>query len=143
MSKEILNKIVVKFERLDEYLVYLKDIQKVNKRDFLRDFHFFGLAERYLQLSIEVLVDVGKLLVIEKGLRKPEDNQDIFAVLYEARIISEKLVTKLAGIVSFRNVLVHEYDKIDRKIVYQKLKENLDNLKDFKKAVLRYLRNKI
>lgn len=34
MSKEAYNKIVAKLERMDEYLAYLKEIQKVNKKVF-------------------------------------------------------------------------------------------------------------
>lgn len=40
MSKELYNKIISKLERLDEYFGYLKDIQRVNKKSFLTDYHF-------------------------------------------------------------------------------------------------------
>ena len=139
MSNEGFNKIIAKLQRLDEYLAYLEEIQKVNKKSFLSDYHLYGLAERYFQLAIEVLMDVGKLLILSEGLRRPEDNQDIFAVLRERNAISEDLADRLAGIANFRNILVHDYEKIDREIVHQKLQKNLGDLKDFKKAILRFL----
>ena len=140
MSKIIFNKIVSKFEKLDEYLKCLCDIQKVNKKTFLEDYHFYGLAERYLQLSIEVILDIGKLMIVYQNLRKPEDNQDIFAVLTDEKILSLKLSEKFSGIAGFRNILVHDYEKIDRKIVYEKLQKNLEYFMDFKKAVLKFLK---
>jgi len=140
MSKEAFNKIVAKLGRLDEYLRYLAEIQKVNRRSFLRDYHFYGLAERYLQLAIEVLLDVGKLIIVAEDLRRPEDNQDIFSVLHDAKMLPLKLTERLLGIANFRNILVHDYEKIDRQIVYQKLKHNLTDFKEFKKAILRYLK---
>jgi len=73
MSKTVFNKIIAKLERLDEYLRYLADVQKVNKKSFLNDYRFYGLAERYLQLAIEVILDVGKLIIITEKLEKPED----------------------------------------------------------------------
>jgi uncharacterized protein YutE (UPF0331/DUF86 family) len=127
---------------MDEYIGYLEEIQKINKKDFVNDYHFFGLAERYFQLSIEILLDIGKLMITLEKLRKPEDNQEIFAVLCDAKIISEKLVNNLIGIANFRNILVHEYDKIDREIIYEKLQNNLDDFKNFKKEILSFL-NKI
>ncbi len=139
MSNEGFNKVIAKLQRLDEYLAYLGEIQKVNKQSFLSDYHLYGLAERYFQLAIEVLMDVGKLLILSEGLRRPEDNQDIFAVLRERNAISEDLADRLAGIANFRNILVHDYEKIDREIVHQKLQKNLGDLKDFKKAILRFL----
>ena len=140
MSRVIVNKIIAKLERLDEYLAYLRDIQKVNKKSFLRDYHAYGIAERYLQLAIEVLLDVGKLIIIEKNFRKPDDNQDIFIILNEQKIISRSLLQRLMGIAQFRNILVHDYEKIDREIIYQKLRTNLTDFKDFKKAVIRFIR---
>lgn len=140
MSKTIFNKIIAKFEKLDEYLKCLHEIQKVNKKTFLADYHCYGLAERYLQLAIEVILDVGKLMIVYQNLRRPEDNQDIFVVLADKKILSSRLTEKFSGIAGFRNILVHDYEKIDREIVYEKLKKNLEYFKDFKKAVLKYLK---
>lgn len=140
MSKLIYNKIIAKLARMDEYAHYLSDIQKVNRRAFLADYHFYGLAERYLQLAIEVLLDIGKLIILAENLRKPDDNQDIFNVLYENKIISEKLLDRLVGIANFRNILVHDYEKIDREIVYSKLQKNLHDFTAFKKEILKRLK---
>ena len=140
MSKIIFNKIIAKLEKLDEYLGYLSEIQKVSKKQFVGDYHYFGLAERYLQLSIEIILDIGKLIIISERLRKPEDNQDIFAILAGQKIISGKLFQELSGIAGFRNILVHDYEKINRAIVHQKLKENLSNFKDFKKEIVKFLK---
>ena len=140
MSKEVFNKIVAKLERLDEYNRYPAEIQKVNKRSFLGDYHFYGLAERYFQLAIEVLLDVGKLIVISRNLRRPDDNQDVFIILAEKRVLSRTLARKLTGIANFRNILVHDYEKINREIVYQKLQKNLDDFKQFKREILRAIK---
>src|SRR3989339_674821 len=86
MSKEAYNKIISKLQKLDEYIKYLKEVQKINKNQFVEDYHFFGLAERYLQLSIEILLDVGKLLIVIKGLKRPEENQEIFSALCDEKI---------------------------------------------------------
>ena len=143
MSKEAYNKIISKLQKLDEYIKYLKEVQKINKNQFVEDYHFFGLAERYLQLSIEILLDVGKLLVVIKGLKRPEENQEIFSALRDEKIISEKLAGNLMGIANFRNILVHDYEKIDREIVYEKLRNNLDDFENFKKEIVGYVNKHI
>lgn len=139
MSKIIFNKIIAKFERLDEYLTYLREIQKVNKKSFMKDYHFHGLAERYLQLAIEVLLDVSKLIILAKNFRKPEDNQEIFMVLCENNIILKRALKNFSGIANFRNILVHDYEKIDREIIYNKLHDNIGDFILFKKSVLKFL----
>lgn len=133
------NKIVAKLQALDEYLGYLKDLQKVNKKSFLADYHQFGLAEHYLYLSIEALLDVAKLMVIAYGFPRPEENRDVFRVLYDKRVISEKLYSQLAGVSGFRNVLIHEYEKVDKTCVYEYLRNNIDQFKEFKRQALRFL----
>jgi len=143
MSKEAYNKIISKLQKLDEYIKYLKEVQKINKNQFVEDYHFFGLAERYLQLSIEILLDVGKLLVVIKGLKRPEENQEIFSALRDEKIISEKLAGNLMGIANFRNILVHDYEKIDREIVYEKLRDNLEDFENFRKEIAGYVNKHI
>lgn len=135
MSKTVYNKIVAKLERLNEYQKYLKEISKVNKKKFTEDFHFFGLAERYLQLSIEVVLDIGKLLLIANNLERAENNSEIFEILGEKGILPKRTIPKFRGIARFRNILVHDYEKIDRNIVYKKLQENLKDFEEFKKAI--------
>lgn len=139
MSKIIFNKIIAKFERLDEYLLYLREIQKVNKKSFIKDYHFYGLAERYLQLAIEAILDIGKLIILTKNLRKPEDNQEIFIILCENNVFSKHELKNFSGIANFRNILVHDYEKIDREIIYKKLHDNIEDFVLFKKSVLKFL----
>ncbi len=139
LSPNTFNKISAKLEKLDEYLKILKNIQKVNKKTFVSDYHFFGLAERYFQLSIEIILDIGKLILAEKNFKRPENNQEIFSILHDQKIISKKLTEEIQGIAGFRNILVHEYEKIDRNIVYDKLKNNLDDFKKFQKEISKYL----
>src|SRR3989339_1708215 len=139
MSKLIYNKIIAKLKFLDEYQGYLKDIQKVNRQSFLKDYHFFGSAERYLQLSIEIVLDISKLLVIAYDLPRPENNEEIFELLKDKGVISSKLFEKTRDIYKFRNILVHVYEKINRSTVYDKLQNNLDDFKDFKTAILKII----
>ncbi len=135
------NQIYSKLELLEEYLKYLKEIVKETKEEkiFVTDFHFFGLAERYLQLSIQVLIDTIQMIIIEEGFARPDDNQEAISLLHEQKILSKKLVLKLDGIVGFRNILVHEYGKVDHKRVYDYLQNELDTLQQFKKEIVKYL----
>ena len=139
ISPIIYNKIISKLENLSEYYKILKDIQKVNKKSFVDDYHFYSLAERHLQLCIEIMLDVSKMIINAENLKKPEDNQNVFGVLGEEKVISKKLRDQLLGVVNFRNILVHDYEKIDRKIVYDNLQSNIKQFIQFRKEIARYL----
>lgn len=134
-------KILEKLENLKEYLGYLYQLQKEAKseKNFLSDFHLFGNTERYLQLSIQIIIDISHLIIIDLGLKRPEDNYEAISILYQKKIISENSAQKLTRMIGLRNILVHEYGKIDRKKIYRILKKNLQDLENFKKAIIKFV----
>lgn len=134
-------KILEKLENFQEYLNYISQLKKEAKSEkvFLSDFHLFGNTERYLQLSIQIIVDVSHLLIIDLGLERPKDNYEAISIIYAHKIISEKMANKLIKMVGLRNLLVHEYGKIDRKKIYKILKEQTEDLKNFKKQVIKFI----
>lgn len=134
------NKIVAKLQALDEYLSYLSDLQKVNRKSFLSDYHQFGLAEHYLHLSIEAVLDVSKLVIIAYAFPRPEENRDVLRVLREKRAIHQSLYDQMASISGFRNILIHEYEKVDKERVYEYLQEDIVQFIEFRKQILRFLR---
>lgn len=142
MTRITRQKIFEKIQQLDEYLNNLKQLGKEikDRKEFLKDFHLYGLAERYLQLSCQIIIDTFNLIIIEDGIEKPEDSKETISLLFNKKIISENLASRLDGIVGFRNILVHEYGKIDRKKVYQYLMERLEDFEIFKKETLRWLK---
>lgn len=144
MTKIIRQKIFEKIQQLDEYLRNLQQLKKEfkNQKEFLEDFHFYGLAERYLQLTCQVIIDTFNLIIIGEGLEKPEDSKETISLLFNKKVISENLSSILEGIVGFRNILVHEYGKIDRKKVYHYLVKKLEDFEIFKREILRWLKKK-
>lgn len=144
MSNLTRQKIFEKIENFDEYLNYLKQLQAEAKdrKTFLSDFHLFGNTERYLHLCIQVIIDIGHLIIIDLELKKPESNYDAISIIFGKRIISEKLADKLTAMIGLRNILVHEYGKIDRERIYEVLKKQVEDLEEFKRQILKFLERK-
>lgn len=140
MSKDTVEIILAKLQRLDEYLRYLKDLSKIRRALFIQDYHIYGLAERYLQLSIEIVLDIAKLLIIELNLPRPENNHESLALLHKHRILTLRLYKRMLGMPGFRNILVHDYMKIDREIVHLNMCSGLKDFADFRKAVIKKLK---
>ena len=59
------------------------------------------------------------------------------------KLFLKKLAQNLMGIANFRNILVHDYEKIDREIVYSKLQNNIIDFENFKKETLDYVNKQI
>ncbi|MFA4967166.1 MAG: DUF86 domain-containing protein [Candidatus Margulisiibacteriota bacterium] len=134
--------IATRFKHLKDYLKILKELQKVKENKFIGNYHYYGLAERYLQLSIECVLDIGNMLIISLDLKKPSDKQEIIDILEEAKIIPSLLAAKLSNIAGFRNLLIHEYVKIDREKVYHVLKTRIPDLEAYAKSITKYLKRR-
>lgn len=125
--------------RLREYLGYLKALQKYPYRKFTGDPFIRGSAERYLHLGIECCLDVGNHLIADRGLRRAQDYKEVFLILGEAKILPGAFARKLAPMGSFRNILVHDYLKVDPRKVYDILKKRLPDLERFARLMAKFL----
>jgi uncharacterized protein YutE (UPF0331/DUF86 family) len=141
MDSITLQKLKEKGANLDEYFKYLLTLQKEveSKEDFVSDFRLFGNTERYLQLSIQCVLDITHLLVLAIGLERPHNNYEGLATLTSRHIISEKTGENLKKMVGLRNLLVHEYGKVDKEKIYHILKNDIEDIQLFKKEVFEYI----
>lgn len=126
---------------LNNYVGKLKQWQKYSLAD-LEDEEKLWAVEHGLQLAIECVLDIGNHIVADANLGRPKDYKDIILFLGREGIIPEKLVNKLAPAAGFRNILVHEYQKVDTRQVYKSLQEDLDDLLAFAKTITEYIERK-
>jgi len=132
-------RILGKVDQLEGYLRELRTIvpqdfaayQKVEKR---------RACERLLQLSIEAVIDVCHLLVTGLRLGIPAEEDDLFEKLEAAGVIAPQTRETLREMKGFRNILVHEYARIDDRMVYEVTRSRLGDFETFKEEILRYLK---
>lgn len=134
--------ISARLEKLKEYVNYLKSYQKNSLSQIKKDYTLQGAICRYFQLSVECVIDIAELIISSLGLRKPATGFEAIEILGENNIIPSQFSDKFAPIVGFRNILVHDYLKIDLDKVYQHLKEDLKDLNLFAKLISNFLKNK-
>ena len=133
-------KITNKFLHLDEYLKLLKQIGGGKKEEFIKDKILIGSGKYYLQVSIEMCLDVAGHIIASEQLRAPKDYADSFSVLNEAGIISSVQCKQLRKMAKFRNRLVHLYSEIDDEYIYDFIQNNLGDFTNFKKSVVQRLK---
>ena len=124
---------------LDEYLEILHGLQKYSLEEFLSNPEHYGSTERFLQLAIETTTDIGSHIIASLGLGEVNWYSDIASLLEEKEYISVELREKWMRMIGFRNILVHDYLEVDRKIVYNVLQNRLGDLEELKKAFAVFL----
>lgn len=131
-------------ERLRLLAEYLDELQGYRRRTtsfqvYLDNKMLRRAVERALQVAAEACLDIGRRLIALEGFRYPEDNKDVFQVLQEERVVSQELLPSLVDMARFRNLIVHDYAKIDDAKVYAILTKRLGDLDDYARAIVAYL----
>lgn len=80
--------------------------------------------------AIEACVDVAQHICAAEGWGPPADNGDAVRLLGDHRVCTPELARSIRQAVGFRNVLVHEYVRVNDDIVIDRLKA-LGDLEDF------------
>ena len=84
-----------------------------------------------LQRACEQCIDMANHAIRLKKLGLPADSADSFTLLKKADVIDAELEKKLTGMVGFRNIVVHQYQDIDYKLVEEIIKKHADDLIEF------------
>jgi uncharacterized protein YutE (UPF0331/DUF86 family) len=129
-------KISLKFSKLDEYLILLKKISSTPTESFLKDKILIGSAKYYLQVSIECCLDVANHIIASEHFRAPSDYADSFKILEEQNLISKELSQKLRQMAKFRNRLVHLYGEIDDTYVYDFMSNDIIDIELFQRKII-------
>ena len=125
-------RILAKIDELDGYLSELRAVAPENLEQY-------GMiekkrsCERLLQLCVECVIDICRILVSGMRLGLPSDENDLFLKLQKNRIVTSSMAGILRQMRGFRNILVHEYAAVDDELVFTFVKNRLGDFEDFKK----------
>jgi len=92
-----------------------------------------------IQRACEACIDLAMHTVAEKSYGIPQSSKDAFDLLLANGFIDSDLCAKLKAMVGFRNIAVHDYQKINLQIVQKIIELHLDDLKNFAHFVLKAL----
>lgn len=104
-------------QRLEDYVERLERIRTEGKERFLMDDLRQGATERYLQMAIETIINMGNHIIAARNLKPPQEYADVFRTLGEAGILDSTAVSRYVEMARFRNRLVHVYWQVDKEQV--------------------------
>jgi uncharacterized protein YutE (UPF0331/DUF86 family) len=89
-----------------------------------------------LQRACEGSIDAAMHLVRVNRLGVPQETREAFELLQQARIIEPELADRLKKMVGFRNIAVHDYQRLSLDIVRQIVAQHLDDFLAFTRVLL-------
>lgn len=90
-----------------------------------------GAVERFTYLMAQASIDLAEALIAYKRLRKPTTLSEAFYVLDENGLISKDLSERLVKMAGYRNVIAHDYVKINYDVVYDVLTKRYVDIEEF------------
>lgn len=113
-----------RLEKLAEYLFVLNKKRSLTKEEFVNNIEERAIVERFFELAIQAVNDIGGHIVSDKKLGEVEAYSDIPRRFFEADLIDEEITDSWIRMCGFRNILAHDYLNIDNSIVYQALQDH-------------------
>ncbi len=124
-----------KISSIKRYLRILDSYKKYSADELTSDLTLKGAVERYLYLATQAVIDLAEAVISFKKLRKPTTLAESFHILREDGIISQKLLDDLVKMAGFRNLLAHDYERMDYRIIVDVLRNRLGDIEKFIEAV--------
>jgi uncharacterized protein YutE (UPF0331/DUF86 family) len=134
------NVVLRKLSELERYLQQINEFSNITLQKYKADWKTQRIVERTLQMMIETCADIAGHIISDSGMRPPNTYADTFRVLFENNIIGMELFGILEKMAKFRNVIVHQYEEVDARIVIVILEKHLGDFEEFEKAVLNYIK---
>lgn len=116
-----------KIDEISEFLGQLQEIAPGSFDEYKSNIEKKAACERYIEKIVEAATDLAFLVIKSKKLRIPEDDADAFNILLENRVIDGKLAAKLKSAKGMKNIIAHQYGKVDDEIVFESITEELDS----------------
>ncbi len=103
--------------------------------DYLASLTDEVLAERYLERMIGRMIDVNYHLVTDAGHAPPRDYYESFTQLAKLGVLPAAFASQIAACAGLRNRIVHEYDDIDPRRVYEGLQAAVRDIPEYLRRV--------
>src|SRR3989338_2035420 len=121
MKKRISDKI----REVEKYLEEFEGILPKSLEEYKSSLEKKAACERDIEKIAEGIADIAFLTIKYKKFEIPEDDKNAFEILAKHKIIMEETCKKMKNAKGMRNLIVHEYGKIDDEIVFEAMTKEL------------------
>jgi uncharacterized protein YutE (UPF0331/DUF86 family) len=92
-----------------------------------------------IQMAVQNCIDIAAHIISENGLGVPGSTTEMFYLLEKHGYLNHDLTRRMVKAVGFRNLIVHEYGKIELEQVYEIAQNDINDLNEYLKAIIKKL----
>ena len=107
--------------------------------------HLFGdpdtqdVVLRNIQNALQGCMDIASHIVADEGWGPAQKAGDFFLILGERKVLTADLTKSMARLIKFRNILVHEYTRLDAGKTWNIVNKELPGIEAFCRAMTRLI----
>ena len=107
--------------------------------EFAEDFQAVDASLYELQTMLEAISDIATHVVAGANFGSPNNRPEAVEMLAKNGIIPQELAEQVSQAVRMRNIIVHHYPRINLRIVYDVIQNDLGDIVDYCAEIVNYL----
>jgi uncharacterized protein YutE (UPF0331/DUF86 family) len=127
--------VLAKISQARRHLGRVRTRLPADRQTFLDDVDTQDIVVHNIWLALQSCIDLAAHVVADEGLGQPRGLVDLFELLGRGHILDPDLSRRLRQAAGLRNIIVHEYVRLDLDLVYNIASNDLADLDAFLLAV--------
>ena len=133
------NLILAKAGSVKSHLNRVIERRNIDLNGFMEDIDRQEIILFNIQAAVQNCIDIAAHIISEEGFGVPGSTTEMLYILRKHGYLDNNLTQKMVKAVGFRNLIVHEYGKIELKQVYEIAQNDLNDLNEYLKSILNKL----
>jgi uncharacterized protein YutE (UPF0331/DUF86 family) len=133
------NLILAKAGSVRSHLNRVLEKRNVDLNGFIEDIDRQEIILFNIQAAVQNCIDIAAHIISAEGFGVPGSTTEMFFILGENSYLDNNLTQKMVKAVGFRNLIVHEYGKIELEQVYEIAQNDVNDLNEYLKEILKKL----
>ena len=113
--------------------------RETDLRTFLKDIDRQESILFNIQMAVQNCIDIAAHIISDQGLGVPGSTNEMFYLLEENGYLDNEITEKMVKAVSLRNLIVHEYSKIDLDQIFEVAQKDITDLNEYLKSIFKKL----
>jgi uncharacterized protein YutE (UPF0331/DUF86 family) len=132
--------VAAKISYTREMIDAIRSLPLSSHNDFTSDNRNAAAAESYLRRALESLFDLGRHIAAKAFASAPAEYKEIADFLTKKGVISPEEGRMLKTMAGYRNRMVHFYNEISEKELYDICREDINDIETILDAITTWLR---
>ena len=131
--------VLTKAGNVKKHLIRVEKKAKADLKTFLKDLDRQEIIAFNLEVAVQNCIDIAAHIIGAEGLGVPGSTAEMFYLLEENDYLSSEITEKMIKAVGLRNLIAHEYGKIDLKQIYEISQNDYKDLNTYLLAIFEKL----